>query len=318
MKTFIALTDKTMKLTFSALLLLMSLNAYSYETSSNDSRFPPKSSTVFVNKLQAQPNNQTNNPKSNELKPDGAECTSFDECQAGWCATDTHCQTRGCKGICGTKLPVGSTCQYDNECFSSYCQGNIGGLGGGMAHVLGTCVQDKSPDGSKCALDEHCQSGYCQGNKGGGEGVIGTCTPYKSPDGSKCALNEHCESGYCQGNGGGGLGAIGTCTAYQSPDGSKCALNEHCQSGYCKGNGGGGEGAIGTCTANTSPNGAACYLDSHCQSDYCLANSSGMREGQCGNRYNNPSGYQCTLDSQCASGDCKGNGIFGGLPGVCR
>jgi len=151
-----------------------------------------------------------------------------------------------------------------------------------ICDIAGASIKDKA-NGASCLA--HCQ---CISNNCIADGVIGgKCAPEKGADGDVCVLNKDCASDYCQGNTGG------------------IPLEWKANSGS------------GKCVPYKAANGEGCWINDHCKSDYCLANTSGLRYGQCGDRYNNPKGYQCTLGSQCASGTCKGNGIVGGLPGIC-
>jgi len=132
--------------------------------------------------------------------------------------------------------------------------------------------------------------------------------------GDYCGHDCQCKTNVCYGQQ--NINApSGRCMPEKSPDGSPCMFSKNCESGYCGQNGAFGGEYGGTC--GKIPNGKSCRVNANCQSDYCLANANGFRLGQCGDRYNNPKGYQCTLGSQCASGTCKGNGFFGGLPGIC-
>ena len=147
-------------------------------------------------------------------------------------------------------------------------------------------------EGDTCVASCQCTTKDCGGLNGA---YYGKCAPEKYPDGADCRTNKDCASDYCQGN----TGGIPYKVLYPLVD------KEYGPSG------------IGKCIPYKAANGEGCYINDHCKSDYCLANTSGLRYGQCGDRYNNPKGYQCTLGSQCASGTCKGNGIVGGLPGIC-
>jgi len=133
-------------------------------------------------------------------------------------------------------------------------------------------------------------------------------------EGDTCVASCQCTTKDC---GGENEGYAGKCAPEKYPDGKACRTNKNCASDYCKGGTIGGVTNDGTCVPYKAANGEGCWINDHCKSDYCLANTSGLRYGQCGDRYNNPKGYQCTLGSQCASGTCKGNGIVGGLPGIC-
>lgn len=164
-------------------------------------------------------------------------------------------------GICGHKVPDGSTCTENADCKSDWCEGR--------GSCSGTCKGRKA-DGTtiSCGDVTKVGSGGCDYNqceaRAGKCGMCGNTVP----DGSTCSSNSDCSSGWCEGFP--SAGCQGECKP-KLDDGVKISCDDltklssgGCDYNQCKA----GEGKCGICGAKVS-SGNACSAESDCASGVC-------------------------------------------------
>lgn len=190
-------------------------------------------------------------------RPDGQNAAGnspfwdYNICSAG----NGHC------GICGNRVPDGSTCSSNSDCKSDWCEGGVS--------CNGRCKGRKA-DGTKISCDNIAKigSGGCDYNQCQARaGKCGACGN-KVTDGSTCSENSDCSSGWCEGFP--SAGCQGECKP-KLDDGSKISCDDltkitsgGCDYNQCKA----GEGKCGVCGAKV-PSGTACSEQSDCASGVC-------------------------------------------------
>jgi len=181
-------------------------------------------------------------PQEPSKKPDSSACSSYSQCQGGYCVHgycrsslvycgDNKCDTGEkcsiCSADCGSCKVDGSYCDYPWQCKSDNCQ-NYRCCLKGKTCCLATsncpneyyCSESRSyclpgkPDGQLCAEDEYCKSGNCDN---------GICCEWGQDCCQKhinCGSQEYCDDEvyYCR---------------YKWPIGEKCSETAMCYSDYC-------------------------------------------------------------------------------------
>jgi hypothetical protein len=148
-------------------------------------------------------NGVTCDPFCVTLKPDGATCDSFFECQSGSCYNNL------CRSL---PLADNEECNFDNECESNFCNDYDFPA---VCMTLPLANGDACGVGSQCA-SEVCFQGSCQ--TGLTDGADCSASPFTDPP---CAKGLFCYND----------DVTQTCTA-QYPAGSECENDVECV-GFC-------------------------------------------------------------------------------------
>lgn len=200
-----------------------------------------------------------------------------------------------------TGMPNGSVCTSDVQCKGGRCEGDLGGLRGGICYGNGVA-------GDACVADADCKNDFCA-RLDGNDTTLHCCADgyvydalsahyfcKNMPDGNNCRQDDMCKSGLCK-NGvciekllaGGNCDSNSECVSDACAYAQRAAANTTC----CTGTRSYG---YGNYYCDNMPTGNLCWSNSECASGYC--NSDYVCEDKQG------PGMACTADAECSTGAC--------------
>lgn len=163
-----------------------------------------------------------------EKKADAATCAGHEECESGFCPTDTY--------RCTATVPVGDPCpsQFNEQCNGGRCVVEAAPASPGYCIASSDCPNSGTcdtlsgscgnycvavrPDGATCSLDEECESGDC---------IAGSCRTGPLALGVRCDTALDCESEFCS------YDDERVCVELPLPLNSPCFASSECDSGVC-------------------------------------------------------------------------------------
>lgn len=189
--------------------------------------------------------------------PDGAECTSSDECAVppggfAYCDSSTATFT-GVPPVCVAMPGLGQ----GERCYDATGEGQLGVCGDGLSCASSGVCEARLPAGSVCDYYDACVDGlFC--------GPTNTCIPLPGlgeacGDGIGCAEGLSCSSSY---------GSDGTCVGLPGYD-DACLVDQGCTSGlFCDVGSDPFASGLGRC-ARLKAQGASCDNYQECESGNC-------------------------------------------------
>ena len=221
-----------------------------------------------------------------QKQPNGASCSTNDDCYDGNCGALGVCQIGG--QVCtGTPADASTPSCTVYSCVADGAPGSGGGCCSGEGNADGFCVAlGARAIGLACAKDAECYSLRC----GPDCRCLSTYRVLAWPDGTGCNSGDECAGGLCD--------LHGKCRSSCAVVGAACAQDADCCGGMC--------GASGICVALDCSSGAAASPGD--ATSCCSGQRSG---GTCQGPACRDAGRTCTRDSQCCSSGCDGAPMVG-------